>query len=184
MKTKKVIKPKTDIRNSLRVDLRNVKYAGILSRGIAFIVDAILLIGVRYAFTYFAVYFCIIVMSIFAFADGHLSEYERVEIYKKILEMKVFFIMLDVLVAFLYFGMFESSLKYMATPGKLLLGMMVVDLKGRPITFGASCIRLFAKPFTTPISILTIIFSLKSQGVHDSIAETLVIFKPKDFKLQ
>ncbi len=79
----------------------------------------------------------------------------------------------------LYFAWFESS-KYMATPGKMLLGLIVTDMDGNRLTFSKATLRLIAKILTNAIFYLgyiCIAFSSKKQGLYDMIAGTLVVKK-------
>ncbi len=80
----------------------------------------------------------------------------------------------------LYYAWFESS-KYMATPGKMLLGLIVVDENtGGRITFAQATLRLVAKVLTgliLYIGYIAIAFSSKKQGLYDMIAHTLVVKK-------
>ena len=81
--------------------------------------------------------------------------------------------------AWLYYALLESS-SVQATLGKLLLGIKVVDLKGRPISFARATGRLYGKYLSfmiLGIGILMVAFTKKKQGLHDIIAGCLVINK-------
>lgn len=77
----------------------------------------------------------------------------------------------------LYFGLQESS-PYQATPGKRVLGLKVVDLEGRRLSFGRATARWFSK---IPSGLICYIgffmagFTERKQALHDMIAATLVI---------
>lgn len=78
----------------------------------------------------------------------------------------------------LYFALFESG-RWQATPGKRMLGIRVTDLAGRPISFGRASGRYFGKI----LSILTFYIGFimaglteKKQGLHDKLADTLVLY--------
>lgn len=76
-----------------------------------------------------------------------------------------------------YYGYFESS-EQQATPGKKLMNLKVVDMKGNRITPGTAIIRYFAKylsSFLLLIGYIMILFTEKHQGLHDKIADTLVV---------
>ena len=80
----------------------------------------------------------------------------------------------------LYFAGFESSARQ-ATPGKRFLGIMVTDMAGNRITFGAAtgrCIGKFFSAVILGIGFIMIIFTNHKQGLHDKIAATLVVRKP------
>jgi len=80
---------------------------------------------------------------------------------------------------FLYFILMESSSKQ-GTLGKMAVGIKVTDMKGVRISVGRSAGRFFVKVFSGMffgIGYLMVIFTAKKQGLHDIIAETLVIKK-------
>lgn len=81
----------------------------------------------------------------------------------------------------LYYTIMESS-RCRATPGKMICGMIVVDMEGNRISFGRANGRYFAKI----LSILILFFgyfmigwTAKKQGLHDMIAGTLVLRRTK-----
>lgn len=82
----------------------------------------------------------------------------------------------------LYFSLQESSARQ-ATPGKLALGIRVVDLEGRRLTFGRATGRFFAKLLsflTCYVGFIMAAFTARKQGLHDLIAGTLVIRSSPD----
>ena len=79
-----------------------------------------------------------------------------------------------------YFTVFESS-ALQGTPGKRLLGMVVVDLGGNRLTFGRASARYAAKTISVLIlfaGCLQIGLHSRKQGLHDVLARTLVIRRP------
>lgn len=81
------------------------------------------------------------------------------------------------LIAFLYYGLFESS-ALQATPGKQLLGIRVTDLKGKRLPAWRAWFRQVAKFATVAMSglgYLPALFTMKAQTIHDIIAGTLVV---------
>jgi uncharacterized RDD family membrane protein YckC len=77
----------------------------------------------------------------------------------------------------LYKPFFESS-ALQATPGKALLGLRVTTLDGGRITFKQSFIRYLSYLVSTIIlfvGCIMVAFTQKKQGLHDMIAETLVV---------
>ena len=79
----------------------------------------------------------------------------------------------------LYYTLFESSASR-ATPGKMALGIVVVDSRGQRIGFGRATGRYFGKILSAII--LCIGFAMagwteKKQALHDLLADTLVINK-------
>jgi uncharacterized RDD family membrane protein YckC len=71
----------------------------------------------------------------------------------------------------------ESS-KYQATIGKLALGMKVTDVRQQPIDFSKALLRNLSKYLSALIlwiGYIMIIFDDRKQGLHDKIADTLVM---------
>ncbi|WP_052723865.1 RDD family protein [Paenibacillus wulumuqiensis] len=89
----------------------------------------------------------------------------------------VFF--LRVIFPWLYFSLFEKS-KYQATPGKMAVGLIVVDQYYRPLRFGRASGRYWAKFLSTlPFGIGYMLagWTARKQGIHDLVASTYVINK-------
>ena len=77
----------------------------------------------------------------------------------------------------LYFALSESS-GWQATIGKRVLGLRVIDMEGHRIGVGRASVRYFAKYLSAMffmIGYIMIAFTSKKQGLHDMIAETLVV---------
>ena len=71
----------------------------------------------------------------------------------------------------------ESS-SWQATLGKRAFGLRVVDETGQRIRFGRATGRYFGKivsEFLLFVGYLVVAFSKKKQGLHDMMANTLVI---------
>lgn len=86
-------------------------------------------------------------------------------------------ILAQTILAWLYFAFCESS-KWQATPGKLALGIRVTDLHGARISFVRATGRYFAKfisAFALCIGFLMVAWTQRKQGLHDMIAQTLVV---------
>jgi uncharacterized RDD family membrane protein YckC len=82
-------------------------------------------------------------------------------------------------ISWVYYALMESSSKQ-ATLGKMALGIIVTDNQGRRISFGRATGRYFAKFISMLIlfiGYLMIAFTEKKQGLHDMIADTLVVLK-------
>jgi uncharacterized RDD family membrane protein YckC/ribosomal protein L40E len=78
-----------------------------------------------------------------------------------------------------YFAYQESS-EAQATIGKRALGIIVTDGEGNRISFGRATGRYFAKIISGVILLIGFImiaFTRKKQGLHDMIANTLVVMK-------
>lgn len=75
-----------------------------------------------------------------------------------------------------YYAFMESS-SFQATPGKLIVGIYVTDLKGNKISFGKASARFFGKYVSAAILFIgffMIAFDEKKQGLHDKMARCLV----------
>jgi uncharacterized RDD family membrane protein YckC len=82
-----------------------------------------------------------------------------------------------IVIPWLYYAGFESS-KSQATPGKLLMRIVVTDLEGNKASFARVTLRHFAKIISTLIiflGFLMIGLTRKRQGLHDKIAGCLVL---------
>jgi uncharacterized RDD family membrane protein YckC len=82
-----------------------------------------------------------------------------------------------IVIPWLYYAGFESS-KSQATPGKLLMRIVVTDLDGNKASFARVTLRHFAKIISTLIiflGFLMIGLTRKRQGLHDKIAGCLVL---------
>ncbi len=139
-------------------DPASFSYGGFWKRLLAYIIDAIVL---------FVFFLIINAIAFFAGLEGYLQG--------------DFFIgnLFDIVVVWLYYALMESSTEQ-ATLGKIALGMVVVDEKGKRITFGRASGRYFGKIISTLalfMGFVIIGFTGKKQGLHDLFARTLVINK-------
>lgn len=84
-----------------------------------------------------------------------------------------------IIIPWLFFAGFESS-RSQATPGKLLMHIVVTDMTGNKPTFARVTLRHFAK-FVSALIIfigfLMIGLTQKRQGLHDKIASCLVLLQ-------
>jgi uncharacterized RDD family membrane protein YckC len=79
----------------------------------------------------------------------------------------------------LYFAIMESSSKQ-ATLGKMVLGIVVTDTDGKRVSFGRAVGRNLGKIISTIILLIghfMVAFTEKKQGLHDIIANCLVVVK-------
>ena len=77
----------------------------------------------------------------------------------------------------IYQPVFESSV-LCATPGKSLMGMVVLSESGDRLTFKAACIRYVCRYIsfaTCYIGYVMQLFTKKRQTLHDMIAEAVVV---------
>lgn len=130
-----------------------VEYAGFWKRLAAIIIDGLIL-GVASAFLYFIAF---LGLGIFG-----------ISVY-----------LLSLVAGWLYFALMESS-RLEGTLGKMALGIIVTDMEGRRISFGKATGRYFGKIISAIIlyiGFLMIAFTQKKQGLHDMLANCLVIRK-------
>ena len=172
--------------------MQPTRYASFFKRFIAHLVDVVLanlLIGLL-----------VIPVALMFVSGGILSRFFSLqpwtidpEVYPlEFLEMIVemipitFVVMWIVIFAFLYwlyFAIFESSPRQ-ATPGKMMLGLFVTDIQGRRISFlralGRTLGKVLSKAFCY-LGYILALFTERSQGLHDLLANTLVL--EPDFSL-
>lgn len=87
--------------------------------------------------------------------------------------------LLSWIVGFAYFAYLESSWRK-ATFGKQAMGLIVINMDGSQLSFQQASIRYIAKiisAFILYIGFIMIGFTEKKQGLHDMIANTLVVKK-------
>ena len=85
--------------------------------------------------------------------------------------------LLSLFLEFVYAAALESS-KFQATVGKIITGIKVADQTGKRISFGRATARHFSKFLSALIlgfGFLMVAWTQKKQGLHDKIAETIVI---------
>ncbi|MEM8566622.1 MAG: RDD family protein [Bacteroidota bacterium] len=156
-------------------------YAGFWLRFIALIIDSIV-ISIVYLF---------IVTPIFAalgfgFAtaaedlqSGSMSEEEALGLIGVITGVFATVGLIVQIIYILYFALMESS-KFQGTVGKMALGIKVTDANGERVSFGTAFLRNLGKILSQIIiyiGFLMAAFTEKKQGLHDMIANTLVVRK-------
>jgi uncharacterized RDD family membrane protein YckC len=156
-------------------------YAGLGRRFIAFIVDAIIIL-----------LFDLVAMTVLGLTRGIQNSYfyfvQHVPAEQLTLEgtmgalygsVIAAYGVLLVVIPWLYFAGFESS-RGQATPGKLLVHIVVTDMAGNKPTFARVTLRHFAK-FVSALIIfigfLMIGLTNKRQGLHDRISGCLVLLQ-------
>ena len=85
-----------------------------------------------------------------------------------------------VLISWLYFALMESSERG-ATLGKMAVGLRVVTEQGQRLSFANATGRYFAKFISAiilGIGFLMVAFTDRKRGLHDMIANTLVVKVP------
>jgi uncharacterized RDD family membrane protein YckC len=152
-------------------------YAGFWKRVVAYIIDAIVLYIPN-----------LLIMQ--AFGDGAAKETLQQALltaganpdtvlaaYGHYYETMRAAIALTSLLAWMYFAFCESS-AWQATVGKLAMGIRVTDLEGRRISFPRALGRYAAKILSAMallIGFLMVAWTRRKQGLHDMLANTLVL---------
>ena len=155
------------------------KFAALWKRAVAFIVDAAIVITL----------FCLLIHAVnilLALPIEYAPIFERGVALKMSPYVEEHFIEIVLLYSFLkltvlvpYFTLLESS-GMQATVGKLLLGIKVVDLSGKRISFARATVRFFAKILSGQVLLIGYFmaaFSQRKQTLHDLLAGTLVVTK-------
>ncbi|TBR36027.1 MULTISPECIES: RDD family protein [Dyella] len=86
-------------------------------------------------------------------------------------------LMVETVLAWLYFAVLESS-SWQGTVGKRALGIRVTDMDGKRLSFLRATARYFGKvisAFTFCIGFLMVAWTERKQGLHDLLAQTLVV---------
>ncbi len=84
-----------------------------------------------------------------------------------------------IVVPWLYYAGFESS-RSQATPGKVLMSLIVTDMQGAKPTFARTTLRFFWKYLSALIIFIGFImigFTNKHQGLHDKLSGCLVLLQ-------
>jgi uncharacterized RDD family membrane protein YckC len=152
-------------------------YAGFWKRVLAYLIDAFVLyfpfsllelpFGMRKAYE-------TLNQQVLA-ADTDLQA--AVEAYRHFYIEQWPYFLTTMVIGWLYFAVCESS-SWQATIGKLALGMRVTDLHGARISFPRALGRYAGKllsSFLMCIGFLLVAFTQRKQGLHDMLANTLVL---------
>lgn len=145
-------------------------YAGFWLRFLAYIIDSLILSV--------AGLLVLVILMVIGF-----TSFRRVEDWNHefpvFLLFSVYFplVILGFVGQWLYFAWLESS-EWQATLGKKVLGLVVTDLNGQPVSFARATGRYFAKiisNLTLLIGYVMAGFTEKKQALHDMIASCLVL---------
>ncbi|MBI3186595.1 MAG: RDD family protein [Gammaproteobacteria bacterium] len=139
--------------------------AGFWVRLIAYLLDLVILI-IPVTLINFA-------SSALLFSTSGFIEYLNDESIQAIVKNNV----MALLIWGVYYSYFESS-SSQGSVGKIVMGLRVVNYEGKKITFSRALLRYACKILSALILMLgfiTIAFTEKKQGIHDMLADTLVI---------
>ena len=174
--------PATPIATPEEEEISDVSvYAGLGRRIIAFVVDAILILLMG-----------IVVVTFFSLTNGIRYAYyllvqrapidsltEAGTVDAALSPIIAALGMIIIIIPWLYYAGFESS-RSQATPGKLLMRVVVTDMEGNKPTFARVTLRHFAKFISALIiflGFLMIGLTKNRQGLHDRIASCLVLLE-------
>ena len=134
--------------------------AGFWKRLAAIFIDSFILTFIAFGLMFFIGFFI----------GGMLSEPETIS------KISNFGMLLNVVLVWLYFALQESS-ERQATLGKRVLGIYVTSKDGSRLSFAQATIRYFSKYLSSILLIGFIMaaFTKNKQGLHDMIADTLVV---------
>lgn len=113
-------------------------------------------------------------------SDGTQQHQSAQEQYGQLLEIFAILVMMLV-AAVLFVSLYETlstASKMRGTPGKWVLGMVVIDEQGQPLSFGTSLARHGAKGVSAlllMIGFIMVAFDTRKQGLHDKMCKTLVV---------
>ena len=147
----------------------NVEYAGFGIRLLAWLIDFLVLLFLSFIIgliSGFFIAFLLIYVSIVS-ADSSIVRFLSDFIG----------VFIGFSVTLLYFTLFWSS-KFQGTPGKIVLGLKIVDVNGNKISYFTALIRYISTIISSlflGIGYLLIIFDGKKQALHDKLASTYVI---------
>jgi uncharacterized RDD family membrane protein YckC len=157
----------------------NTIYAGFWLRFVAYIIDSIIIGAVYWVMS-------IPIFAIFGISQAaemqnmeNMSEAEAMGMAGTIMALSGATTFLITVIAILYWSLMESS-KYQATVGKIALGLKVTDMDGKNLDFVKALVRNLCKIISSMIMGIGYImagFTEKKQGLHDIIANTLVVKK-------
>jgi uncharacterized RDD family membrane protein YckC len=153
------------------------KYAGFWRRFIAYMIDGFI-IGI--------IFFVLAIIAGIAFFTGIMSGGNNAWIAgmndpERMLSITLWFWLFSTLINIAYFTYFHGTTG--RTPGKTLLGVQVVSVEGRPISFGTAFLRSVGYMVSSLFFCLGFIwigFDKRKQGWHDKIAGTVVIIRERE----
>jgi uncharacterized RDD family membrane protein YckC len=148
-------------------------YGGFLLRLVAYIIDAAILSVITSILAF------LMMGSRFLELAANMEDEPDPEQIMEMMSGMGFFMITVIVIQWLYYAVMESS-PNQATVGKMAVSIKVTDLYGDRISFARATGRHFAKiisGFIIMIGYLMVAFTEKRQGLHDILANTLVLKK-------
>ncbi|MDX1940508.1 MAG: RDD family protein [Saprospiraceae bacterium] len=139
-----------------------VRYAGFWQRLVAAFIDGLIAIPVIGIIIY---------LRIYTANTSDIEDFQAVFVFSGAFMFAY---------GWLYFALFEW--KKQATPGKMVMGLKVTGLDGRPISFGRATGRYFGKNISAAIlyvGFIMVFFTKRKQALHDLMARCIVTRKSR-----
>jgi uncharacterized RDD family membrane protein YckC len=150
-------------------------YAGFWLRLVAYLIDGLILTIINIPVT---VIVWIVAAGIAESAKHNGGDAAATFVASMLLQTVAFFISFTILVV--YHSAFECTKQ--ASPGKMALGLMVTDVSGNRLTFLHALGRnagKFVSLITLCVGFVLCGFTQQKQCLHDMMAGTLVVRKPR-----
>jgi uncharacterized RDD family membrane protein YckC len=151
------------------------RYGGFWKRAIAFLIDTVIVM---------IILLIIFLAGLLALWSGSSSQYGELlseGLVDTLIGFMISYSFVAVLIHMLYFTYFHGTCGQ--TPGKMILGLRVVQTTGEEMTLGLAFLRwigyIISKIFLY-LGFIWVAFDRRKQGWHDKIAGTVVIQTAKD----
>ena len=141
----------------------NVHYGGFWRRAIAFTIDKIILLFISIT---------LLIISSFIMDTGLSLDLEGITTGPFLIS----YYGTTTLLTMIYFTYFHGSVGQ--TPGKMILGLRVIQKTGEPMTFGVAFLRsvgYIVSGLVFDLGFMWIAFDGRKRGWHDMIAATYVV---------
>lgn len=166
--------PQLEEPGRLPPQVRASRPAGFFSRLEAFVIDLVILSILQFVSSAFLR--SIIEFFRFAKLVAYLRDLLEIPTYNLVTGAVI-----TTLLGIAYFVFFWTLVGF--TPGKALLGLKIMRRNGAKISFGRSILRFFAywiSAIPLFLGFLWILWDPKRQGWHDKIADTQVLYFPRN----
>lgn len=155
----------------------NFGFAAFWKRAVAFALDVAIVVALYSLLIYAVNNLLALPVEYSPLLERGLSLQMSPYVEEHFVEIALLYSLSKFAVLFPYFTLLESS-RRQATFGKLLLGIKVVDLSGRRISFARATGRFFAKILSGQVLLIGYFlaaFTERKQALHDLLAGTLVL---------
>jgi uncharacterized RDD family membrane protein YckC len=133
------------------------RYAGLVSRALAYLIDTLIIA---------------VVFSVGAVVIGLITSVISARAFELVRAVASAYLLVLPAVLALYCALFWSLAG--RTPGMALVGVRVVTVRGRPVSWPAALIRAVLLAYL-PLLALWAVVDRRHQGLHDKITRTAVI---------